>query len=117
MSKSSDILIIGAGLAGLSAAITAQAAGAEVRVIEASDRTGGRVASDVIDGFICDRGFQLINSKYPALVELNIISELDFIEAPRVIEVAVGDTRQVIGDPRQMPWTVFNRATGSIPEK
>ena len=56
MSDSSDVLIIGAGLAGLSAAITLQAAGRNVRVIESSDRPGGRVTSDLIDGFVCDRG-------------------------------------------------------------
>ena len=112
-----EVLIVGAGLAGLNAAINLEAAGVDVRVIESSDRAGGRVASDVIDGFICDRGFQLINAQYPALQELNVLNELDFIEAPRVIEVCLGDRRHVIGDPRQVPWTALNRATGTIPEK
>lgn len=112
-----EVLIVGAGLAGLNAAIDLEAAGVDVRVIESSDRAGGRVASDVIDGFICDRGFQLINARYPALQELNVLNELDFIEAPRVIEVSLGDRRHVIGDPRQVPWTALNRATGTIPEK
>ena len=112
-----EVLIVGGGLAGLSAAIHLEAAGVEVTVIESSDRAGGRVASDVIDGFICDRGFQLINAQYPALQELNVIRELDFIEAPRVIEVSLGDRRHVIGDPRQVPWTALNKATGTIPEK
>lgn len=112
-----EVLIVGAGLAGLNAAINLEAAGVDVRIIESSDRAGGRVASDVIDGFICDRGFQLINAQYPALQELNVLNELDFIEAPRVIEVCLGDRRHVIGDPRQVPWTAFNRATGTIPEK
>jgi len=112
-----EVLIVGAGLAGLSAAIHLEAAGVEVTVIESSDRAGGRVASDVIDGFICDRGFQLINAQYPALQELNVISEFDFIEAPRVIEVSLGDRRHVIGDPRQVPWTALNKATGTMPEK
>ena len=116
-SPSAEVLVVGAGLAGLSAAITLQSAGVDVRVIESSDRAGGRVASDVIDGFICDRGFQLINAKYPALQELDVIKELDFIPAPRVIEVSLGEKRHPIGDPRQAPWTVFNRETGSIPEK
>ena len=58
-------VVIGAGLAGLSAALTLQEAGAEVTVLESSDRVGGRVASDLIDGFILDRGFQLINLNYP----------------------------------------------------
>ena len=112
-----EVLIVGAGLAGLNAAIHLEAAGVDVTVIESSDRAGGRVASDVIDGFICDRGFQLINAQYPALQELNILKELDFIEAPRVIEVCLGNQRHVIGDPRQVPWTVLDKATGTIPEK
>ena len=112
-----EVLIVGAGIAGLSAAIHLEAAGVEVTVIESSDRAGGRVASDVIDGFICDRGFQLINARYPALQDLNILQELDFIEAPRVIEVSLGDRRHVIGDPRQVPWTALNNATGTITEK
>ena len=112
-----EVLIVGAGLAGLSAAIHLEAAGVDVRIIESSDRAGGRVASDVIDGFICDRGFQLINARYPALQELNILQELDFIEAPRVIEVSLGDRRHVIGDPRQVPWTALDKATGTIVEK
>lgn len=117
MFNSSEVLVIGAGLAGLSAAIHCETAGLSVTVIEASDRAGGRVASDVIDGFICDRGFQLINSQYPALKELDVIKEIDFIEAPRVIEVALADGRHPIGDPRFAPFTVLDKATGTIPEK
>ena len=113
----SEVLVVGAGLAGLNAAIYLEASGVDVTVIESSDRAGGRVASDVIDGFICDRGFQLINAKYPALLELNVIKELDFIEAPRVIEVSLGNRRYVIGDPREVPWAALDNATGTIPEK
>jgi len=116
-SRSAEVLVVGAGLAGLSAAITLESAGVDVMVIEASDRAGGRIASDVINGFICDRGFQLINAKYPALQELDVIKEIDFIPAPRVIEVAIRDRRHPIGDPRQLPWTVLNKVTGTIPEK
>ena len=117
MSNSSDVLIIGAGLAGISAAITLQEAGKEVRIVESSDRPGGRVTSDVIDGFICDRGFQLINANYPALQALDVIKEIDFVRAPRVIEVALGNDRRALGDPRVAPWTALDKATGTIPEK
>jgi glycine/D-amino acid oxidase-like deaminating enzyme len=117
MSRSSEVLIVGAGLAGLNAAITLQNAGVDVHLIEASDRAGGRVTSDVINGYTCDRGFQLINSRYPALQELDVIREIEFIAAPRVIEVAVGSKRHALGDPRVAPWTAFDRATGSISEK
>jgi len=117
MSSSSDVLIIGAGLAGLSAAISLQEAGRDVQIIESSDRPGGRVTSDIIDGFICDRGFQLVNANYPALQDLDVIKEIDFIRAPRVIEVSLGNDRRALGDPRVAPWTALDKATGTIPEK
>lgn len=72
------VVVIGAGLAGMNAAIQLQNAGREVVVLEAADRAGGRVQTDQIDGFTCDRGFQLINAKYPELAALNILGELDF---------------------------------------
>ena len=117
MSKKSDVLVVGAGLAGLSAAIQLQNVGRSVTVIEASDRAGGRVASDHIDGYICDRGFQLINSKYPALIELDVVDEIDFILAPRVIEVSLGTERIPLGDPRSALFSALHRGTGSMSEK
>ena len=117
MPNQTQVLVVGAGLAGLNAAITLQKAGVDVHLIESSDRPGGRVTSDLIDGFICDRGFQLINSRYPALQELDVIKEIDFLEAPRAIDVSLGNDRRTLGDPRQMPWTALDRATGTIPEK
>ena len=117
MAKSCDVVVLGGGLAGLSATLHLQSQGVDVVLIEASDRTGGRVASDHIDGFICDRGFQLINSKYPSLVELDVLDELDLIAAPKVIEVSLGTLRRVIGDPRKAPLSALDKATGTIPEK
>ena len=117
MTKKFDCIVIGSGLAGLSAALHLQDKGFDVAVLEASDRSGGRVATDSIDGYLCDRGFQLINSKYPSLVGLNVIDEIDFILAPRVIEVALNDSRHAIGDPRSAPFSILDRATGTIPEK
>jgi phytoene dehydrogenase-like protein len=52
MANSSEVLIVGAGLAGINAAISLQAAGVDVQVVESSDRPGGRITSDLIDGFI-----------------------------------------------------------------
>jgi len=111
------VIVIGAGLAGLSAAITLQDAGVEVEVHESSDRIGGRVATDVIDGFRCDRGFQLINVRYPEIRRLGIIDELDFIAAKPTIDVAVGDLRYALGDPRSHPFSAFTAATGKFSEK
>jgi phytoene dehydrogenase-like protein len=115
--KDLDVLIVGGGLAGLNAAIHCQARGANVKVLESSDRPGGRVASDLIDGFICDRGFQLVNANYPALKELQIMNELEFQLAPKVVEIALDKGRRHIGDPRNAFLSVFDRSLGTMPEK
>ena len=108
------VAIIGAGLAGLSAAITLQDAGCDVEIFESSDRVGGRVATDVIDGYRLDRGFQLINARYPELLRLNVISELDFTYASRSIDISLDEHIVSLGDPRTNPFSAFNSATGSI---
>ncbi len=62
-----DVVIVGAGLAGLRAAAVLARRGLDVAVLDAADRPGGRVATDVVDGFRLDRGFQVLNTIYPAL--------------------------------------------------
>lgn len=111
------VVVIGAGLAGLSAAITLENEGVSVTVLESSDRPGGRVSSDVIDGYICDRGFQLINANYPEIKRLGLIKDINFISASSVIEVARDERRIRIGDPRSALLSAFNSETGSILEK
>jgi phytoene dehydrogenase-like protein len=61
----SQVVIIGAGLAGLSCALSLQAAGVTVTLLEASDHAGGRVRTDVVEGFRLDRGFQVMLTAYP----------------------------------------------------
>ena len=59
------VLIVGAGLAGLTCALRLHEAGIPVQVIEASDGVGGRVRTDEVEGFLLDRGFQVYLSAYP----------------------------------------------------
>ncbi len=61
----SDVVIIGAGLAGLSCALSLEGAGISVSLLEASDAPGGRVRTDVVEGFRLDRGFQVLLTAYP----------------------------------------------------
>ena len=62
-----DVVVVGAGLAGLQCARLLEQHGLDVVVLEASDGVGGRVRTDVVDGFRCDRGFQVLNPAYPEL--------------------------------------------------
>jgi phytoene dehydrogenase-like protein len=63
--RSADCIVVGGGLAGLSCARELVRAGRQVLVVEAADRVGGRVATDTVDGFRIDRGFQVYNDAYP----------------------------------------------------
>ena len=65
MTAVSDTIIVGAGLAGLACAATLVRARRQVLVVEAADRVGGRVATDTVDGFRIDRGFQVYLDAYP----------------------------------------------------
>ena len=114
---SNPVVVIGAGLAGMNAAIQLQKAGREVVLLEAAERAGGRVQTDSIDGFTCDRGFQLINAKYPELVTLKVLDKLDFRFADRAINVAIDEELHRLGDPRRYPFAAFDLATGSVFEK
>ena len=110
-------LVIGAGLAGLSAALTLQDAGAEVTLLDSSDRAGGRVASDRIDGFILDRGFQLLNMNYPEVKRWGIESELDFKLAPRSVRLSFDADYVNLGDPRSNFFSAFSSKSGSLASK
>ncbi|MFD3542211.1 NAD(P)/FAD-dependent oxidoreductase [Streptomyces sp. NPDC058662] len=61
------VLVIGAGAAGLACAADLAAAGVAVSLLEAGDEVGGRMRTDVSDGFLLDRGFQVLNTSYPQL--------------------------------------------------
>lgn len=65
MSDKYDIVIIGGGLSGLSAALELEKFNLKILVLEKEDRVGGRVKTDSVDGFRLDRGFQVYLSDYP----------------------------------------------------
>jgi phytoene dehydrogenase-like protein len=115
--SSLPVIVVGAGLAGLSAAQTLIDAGVAVRVLEASATLGGRVQTDEINGYRFDRGFQLINAKYPELAALNIVHKLDFAYAPRAVDIALDGSVVRLGDPRKYLTSAFRSQSGSMREK
>lgn len=73
-----DCIVIGAGLSGLTAGRNLQRSGKSVLLIESENEVGGRVRSDLVDGYILDRGFQVINPKYPQVKKSGVIKSIDF---------------------------------------
>src|SRR3712207_7875069 len=110
-----DVVVVGAGLAGLRAAQLLCRRGLDVLVLEAGDRPGGRVATDVVDGFRCDRGFQVLNTSYPALraaVDLDALQLRPFTPGAAV---RGGDGRlHRYADPRRRPGLLGSTVTDPL---
>jgi phytoene dehydrogenase-like protein len=65
MSEEHDVIVVGAGMAGLACAHALVAKGRSPLVLERSHAIGGRVRTDAVDGFLLDHGFQVLPLSYP----------------------------------------------------
>lgn len=72
-----EVLVVGAGLAGLTATRVLREAGVDVALLESADAPGGRVRTDRIRGFSLDRGFQVLATAYPHLRRYANLEALD----------------------------------------
>src|SRR5438552_11160508 len=75
--SSPAVLIVGAGLAGLACARRLREVGIPFQILEAADGVGGRVRTDIVDGFRLDRGFQTLLTAYPEAQRLLDYAALD----------------------------------------
>ncbi|MGW0660674.1 NAD(P)/FAD-dependent oxidoreductase [Streptodolium elevatio] len=83
-----DVIVVGAGLAGLSAAHRLAAAGVDVTVLEAGPRPGGRVRTDSVDGFLVDNGLQHLATAYPQVAARLDLARLDLHSFAPGVQVA-----------------------------
>ncbi len=109
-----DVVVIGAGLAGLTAARTIQRSGRSVVVLEASDAVGGRVRTDEVDGFLLDRGFQVMLTAYPELRRQANLDELDLRAFDPGALVWRNGKGHVVSDPFRAPATIATSALAPI---
>lgn len=101
-----DVAIVGGGLAGLAAARTLRTAGIRCTLFEATDTLGGRVNSERFDDIIVDKGFQLLNSWYPAVKELlspGEYSALNMRSFEAGIQTVTKEGPAFLGDPVRSP--------------
>jgi phytoene dehydrogenase-like protein len=108
MAKSSQsearVVVVGAGMAGLCCALELQAKGIPCLVVEASDRPGGRVRTDKVDGFLLDRGFQVLLTAYP---EARRVLDYDALKLHTFLAgslVRIGGKFHQVADPFRRPW-------------
>jgi phytoene dehydrogenase-like protein len=115
-----DAVVVGAGLAGLAAARQIKSHGRSVIVIEAQDGVGGRVRTDKVDGFLLDRGFQVLLTAYPELKTQIDMSALDLKMFSSGALVMRDGRSSVVTDPfrepRRAAATVF-APVGTLTDK
>lgn len=105
-----DVIVVGAGLAGLACARVLREAKLRVRVLEASDGVGGRVRTDTVDGFRLDRGFQVLLTAYPearSVLDYPALQPRAFMPGAKVWR---GGRLHTLAD----PWREFWRAATHV---
>ena len=111
---SCDVVIVGAGLAGLSASRFLTAAGIDVHILEASDGVGGRVRTDHVDGFTLDRGFQILLTAYPELKKQFDVDALNLQPFDPGALVWINGKGKVFSDPLRRPKSFVATAVAPI---
>jgi hypothetical protein len=115
-----QVVIAGAGLAGLSCALRLQERGVACRVFEKSDCVGGRVRTHVVDGYRLDLGFQVLLTAYPKTQQTVDFGTLDLKSFYPGALVRSNGKFHTLGDPLRRPGdalaTVFS-SIGSLSDK
>lgn len=115
-----EVVVVGAGLAGLAAAGALHRAGRDVAVLEAADGVGGRVRTDLVDGFRLDRGFQVVLTAYPEVDRQLDVAALDLRRFSPGARVWTGERFSTVGDPLRHPSTLvetLRSPVGSLADK
>ena len=105
----SKVVIVGAGLAGLTCARRLHDEGVETTVIDAADAVGGRVRTDVVDGYRLDRGFQVLLTAYPEAKRWLDYEALELRSFWPGAQVWTGAEWATVADPRRR-WTDLFRS-------
>ncbi|WP_446216362.1 FAD-dependent oxidoreductase [Micromonospora sp. IBHARD004] len=114
MLAETDVVVVGGGLAGLAAARRLHRAGVPWRLLEAGDRLGGRVATDQVDGYLLDRGFQVLNTAYPRLGTLLDLATLHLGWFTSGVLVRRGDRLDRLVNPLREPTGAARAATAGV---
>lgn len=88
--------------------------GVECRVVEAADDLGGRVRTDAVDGFLLDRGYQVVLTQVPELHFQLDVAALALQRYDSGAVVRVNDKFHRVADPRRRPGLALATLTAPI---
>ncbi|MFT5701723.1 MAG: phytoene dehydrogenase-like protein [Desulforhopalus sp.] len=109
-----DVVVIGGGVAGLTCAIELHKKGRQVLILEAMSYVGGRIATETVDGFLLDRGFQVLQTGYPDISSYLDLEGLHLKDFPSGVVIRYGGGFHQIADPRKNPGSLLSTLVAPI---
>jgi len=115
MGQCVDAIIVGGGLSGLTCAHYLHAAGRSFLLLEAASQVGGRVRTDLQDGYRLDRGFQVFLTSYPESQRVLDFDQLDLRPFTPGALIRCDDRFRRVADPWRTPLlALIGWLTGGI---
>ena len=114
MSEDHDVIVVGAGMAGLACARALVAKGRSPLVLERSHAVGGRVRTDIVDGFLLDHGFQVLPLSYPEAAAVLDYDRLDLGTFERGAIIRSEGRFRRLADPRHAPVRSLRSLAGGV---
>ncbi|NNK14551.1 MAG: NAD(P)-binding protein [Desulfofustis sp.] len=109
-----EVVIIGAGLAGLSCARVLQKHNVGFTLLEKADRPGGRIKTDRVNGYLLDHGFQVLQTGYPDISKYLNLQDLKLSSFPSGVAIRHNKKFHVIADPRRHPLNFYSTLAAPI---
>lgn len=109
-----DVIIVGAGVSGLNCARKLHQNGLNVFVAEGADAIGGRIRTDHVDGFLLDRGFQVLQTAYPEAEKSLDLKSLKLVNFDPGVIIYKKGKFNIIADPFRAPRYFLNTIFSSI---
>ena len=107
-------IVVGAGISGLSCALELERNGYQVQILERENHSGGRVHSDIVDGYILNRGFQVLQTGYPETKRLLDYKKLELCNLDPEVWIMNNNKIKKLYDPIQNPSSLLKAAFSNV---
>ena len=107
-------IVVGAGISGLSCALELEKNGYQVQILEKENHPGGRVHSDIVDGYILNRGFQVLQTGYPETKRLLDYKKLELCNLDPEVWIMNNNKIKKLYDPIQNSSNLLKAAFSNV---